>query len=65
MYYAWGHTPVILALRKQRQEDSEFGTNLGYISPRYALGTQQDYILKQKNKTGMTNQRIKACAVQA
>lgn len=50
MYYAWGYIPVILALRKQRQEDSEFGTNLGYISSRYALGMQQDYILKQKNK---------------
>lgn len=50
MYYAWWYTPVILALRKQKQEDSELGTNLGYISSRYALGMQQDYILKQKNK---------------
>jgi hypothetical protein len=30
-HWAWWHTPVITALKKPRQEDYKFQTNLGYI----------------------------------
>jgi hypothetical protein len=29
---AWWHTPVILALRKLKEDDCEFETSLGYIA---------------------------------
>jgi hypothetical protein len=32
---AWWHTPIILALRRLRQEDHEFQTSLGHIMRPY------------------------------
>lgn len=43
-----GNTIVISTLERQRQEDQEFETNLGYMSSKLAWATEQDRVSKQK-----------------
>jgi hypothetical protein len=54
----WWRTPLIPALRKQRQAISEFEASLVYkVSSRTVRATQRNSVLKNKTKQNKTKQK--------